>query len=182
MDAADPFKLQLFAHLAEEVDALIQAVKQCYVHARLHDLQNKTGKACAGSDIDDLFIRKIAHGQQRRTVEKMQTCNILKSVYRSKIHDLVALFEIFVICLQSADCLGIRRDPERGKAVIQNLFHTFSEKNELGMTQLILAYSLSFSNHIKKLWSPIFPSHVVSIIPLPQYRPTWKNSASPTVL
>ena len=118
MDAAYPFKLQLFAHLAEEVDALIQAVKQRDIHARLHDLQNKAGKACAGSDIDDLFIRKIAHRQQRRTVEKMQARNILKSVYRSKIHDLVALFEIFVICLQSADCLGIRRDPERGKAVI----------------------------------------------------------------
>ena len=118
MDAAGPFKLQLFTHLAEEVNALIEAVKQRDIHARLHDLQNKAGKACAGADIDDLFIRKIAHGQQRRTVEKMQTCNILKSVYRSKIHDLVALFEIFIICLQSADCLGIRRDAERGKAVI----------------------------------------------------------------
>ena len=112
------FTMAINGKSAEEVDALIEAVKQRDIHARLHDLQNKTGKACAGSDIDDLFIRKIAHGQQRRTVEKMQARNILKSVYRIKIHDLVALFEIFVICLQSADCLGIRRDPERGKAVI----------------------------------------------------------------
>ena len=77
VDAAYPFKLQLFAHLAEKVNALIEAVKQRDIHLRLHDLQNKAGKACAGADIDDLFIRKIAHRQQRCAVEKMQARNIL---------------------------------------------------------------------------------------------------------
>ena len=86
----------------------------------------------------------------------------------------------YVLSLSTALASGVM--PSEAKPSFKILSIKAPQKMSRVTARLILAYSFLFINQQKKLWSPIWPSHVVSIIPLPQYRPTWKNSASPTVL
>ncbi len=140
MDAFKSSERELIAQLREKINALIETVEQRYVHIRLHYLEHHARKARARSDINYPFAGKIADREQRRAVEKMQPCNVLLPAYGGKVHDSVALLEIFVICLQPADGIRIGCDAELRKALVQYLIHVFSnEKMSRVFAQLILA-------------------------------------------